>query len=137
YRNSSDPRLLWNIAAARKAERKYAEVERLVHRYLKEGTELSPEDRAEAQQLLSTIQAFIADLTLQINEPGAQVVLDGEVVGTSPLNEPLRVDIGQHTIAVGKTGFERVELSQQVTGNTSLTVTLTPAVYEGRLRIIS
>lgn len=137
YKNSGDPRLLWNIAAARKAQRKYAEVERLVHRYLKEGTELSPEDRAEAQQLLSTIAAFVADLTLQINEPGAQVTLDGEAVGTSPLSEPLRVDIGQHTIGVSKAGYEPVQLSQQVTSNTSLTVTLTPSVDEGRLRIIS
>lgn len=137
YKSSRDPRLLWNMAAARKAQRKYAEVERLVHRYLKEGTELSPEDRAEAQQLLATIQAFIADLTLQINEPGAQVTIDGEPVAKSPLSEPLRVDIGQHVVSVSKAGFQPVQLNQQITGNTSLTVTLTPAVHEGRLRIIT
>src|SRR5690606_36786612 len=137
YKSSRDTRLLWDMAAARKAQRKYAEVERLVHRYLEEGTELSPEDRAEAQQLLATIQAFIADLTLQINEPVAQVTIDGQPVAKSPLGEPLRVDIGQHVVSVSMAGFQPVQLNQQITGITCLTVTLTPAVHEVRLRIVT
>lgn len=137
YKTSRDARLLWNVAAARKAERKYAEVDRLVKQYLKEAQELSDADRAEAQQLLATIQAFLADVTLQVNEQGAQVSIDGVVVGATPFAEPLRLDIGQHVIAVTKPGFEKVELSQQVTGNTTLTVSLVPQVHEGKLRIIS
>lgn len=137
YKASHDARLLWNVAAARKAERKYAEVDRLVKQYLREARELSDADRAEAQQLLGTIQAFLADVTLQVNEAGAQVSIDGVVVGATPLVEPLRLDIGQHVIAVNKPGFERVELSQQVTGNTTLTVSLVPQLHEGKLRIIS
>lgn len=137
YKASGDARLLWNVAAARKAERKYAEVDRLVKQYLKEAKELTEADRAEAQQLLTTIQAFLADVTLQVNEAGAQVSIDGVVVGTTPIAEPLRLDIGQHVIAVTKPGFERVEINQQVTGNTTLTVSLVPQVHEGKLRIIS
>lgn len=137
YKTSGDARLLWNVAAARKAERKYADVDRLVKQYLKEARELTQADRAEAQQLLTTIQAFLADITLQVNEEGAQVSIDGVVVGSTPLAEALRLDIGQHVIAVTKPGFERVELNQQVTGNTTLTVSLMPQVHEGKLRIIS
>ena len=137
YKQSHDARLLWNVAAARKAERKYAEVDRLVKQYLKEAKELSDADRAEAQQLLATIQAFLADVTLQVNEAGAQVSIDGVVIGPTPIAEPLRLDIGQHVIVVTKPNFERVELNQQVTGNTTLTVSLVPQVHEGKLRVIS
>lgn len=137
YKSSNDARLLWNIAAARKAERKYAEVERLVRQYLAEGRDLSESDRAEAQQLLGTIQSFVADLVVQVNEAGAQVIVDGVSAGQTPLPSPLRVDIGQHVIAVAKQGFERAELRQQVTGNTTVPVHLVPEVHEGRLRIIS
>jgi hypothetical protein len=137
YKTSHDARLLWNVAAARKAERKYAEVDRLVKQYLTEAKELTDADRAEAQQLLATIQAFLADVTLQVNEPGAQISVDGVVVGPTPIAEPLRLDIGQHVIVVNKPGFERVELNQQVTANTTLTVSLVPQVHAGKLRIIS
>lgn len=137
YKASNDARLLWNIAAARKAERKYAEVERLVKQYLAEGKELSEADRAEAQQLLGTIQSFVADLAIQVNEAGAQIIVDGVLVGQSPLPAPLRVDIGQHVVAVAKQGFERAELKQQVTGNTTVPVRLAPEVHEGRLRVVS
>ncbi len=137
YKASNDARLLWNIAAARKAERKYAEVERLVKQYLAEGRELSDGDRAEAQQLLGTIQSFVADLTVQVNEAGAQVIVDGVAVAQTPMTTPLRVDIGQHLIVVAKQGFERAEVKQQVTGNTTVPIRLVPEVHEGRLRVIS
>lgn len=137
YKASNDARLLWNIAAARKAERKYAEVERLVKQYLAEGKELSDADRAEAQQLLGTIQSFVADLTVQVNEVGAQVIVDGVTVGQTPMTTPLRVDIGQHVVAVAKQGFERAEVRQQVTGNTTVPVRLVPELHQGRLRVIS
>lgn len=137
YKASNDARLLWNVAAARKAERKYAEVERLVKRYLAESKELTDADRAEAQQLLGTIQSFVADLTVQVSEAGAQVSVDGVLVGQTPMKEPLRVDIGEHLIAVTKPGFERAEVRQQVTGNTTVPLRLVPEVHEGRLRIIS
>src|SRR5690606_1373181 len=137
YKASNDARLLWNIAAARKAERRYAEVERLVKQYLAEGKELTDADRAEAQQLLGTIQSFVADLTIQVNEPGAQVLVDGVTVGQTPLTAPLRVDIGEHVVVVAKQGFERAEVRQQVTGNTTVPVRLVPEVHEGRLRVVS
>ncbi len=137
YKASNDARLLWNIAAARKAERKYAEVERLVKQYLAESKELTDADRAEAQQLLGTIQSFVADLTVQVNEAGAQVAVDGIPVAQTPMTSPLRVDIGQHLVTVTKQGFERAEVRQQVTGNTTVPMRLVPEVHEGRLRIIS
>lgn len=137
YKASNDARLLWNVAAARKAERKYAEVERLVKQYLNESKELTEADRAEAQQLLTTIQAFVADLTVQVNEDGAQVAVDGVPVAQTPMTQPVRVDIGQHVVTVTKTGFERAELRHQVTGNTTIPLRLVPEVKEGRLRIIT
>ncbi|HEY0466020.1 MAG TPA: hypothetical protein VGC79_17540, partial [Polyangiaceae bacterium] len=48
YEAAKDPRLLWNMAACEKNLRHYAEVARLVDRYLAEGGALvSPQDRAD------------------------------------------------------------------------------------------
>jgi hypothetical protein len=46
-----------------------------------------------------------AKLTVRTNEPGANIQLDGVVIGVSPLAGPLIVDAGEHNIGVRKAGF--------------------------------
>jgi tetratricopeptide (TPR) repeat protein len=103
---SKDPRLLWNQAAAEKNLRRYARAEALLRRYLDEGGELSSEaERAEAAALIDAIQDFIAEVRLQVSEPGAEVFVDDVSVGASPLPAPLRLDMGKRQIRVKKPGF--------------------------------
>ncbi len=137
YAQSKDPRLLWNVAAARKGERQYAEVERLVKRYLAETRNLSADDQSKAETLLQTIDAFIADLAVTVDQPGASVFVDGVEAGTTPLAGPLRVDIGDRMVVVRKPGYVAHEEALKVTGDTNLAITLAPDVHEGRLRIVS
>lgn len=137
YKKSKDARLLWNQAAARKGERRYADVERLVKQYLQEAPELSAADKAKAEDLLRTIAAFIADVTITVNEPGASIVIDGVERGVSPLSEALRLDLGKHAIQITKAGFEPFVDSQEVTNDTTLAINLLASVHQGRLRILS
>src|SRR5690606_6942112 len=117
--------------------RQYAEVERLVKRYLAETVNLSAEDRAKSEALLNTINAFIANLSVDVVQPGATVLLDGVEVGTTPLPGPLRVDIGDRSVAVRKPGFIAHGEALRITSDTTPSVNLTPDVHEGRLRVLS
>jgi len=140
YDASKDPRLLWNTAAAEKNLRHYAKVVELVERYVAEaGTRLKPEDRAEAEALLTTVRAFISTVTLDVQPEGAAIFVDDVKIGESPLKAPLLVDQGEHRIRVSKDGFQDFTATQSLQGGApfSLTVALQAAVHQGRLRVVA
>jgi hypothetical protein len=73
----------------------------------------SPQNWELANERIFKLQSSIAVVLLQCNVVDAQVTLDGKVVGTTPIHQPLRVMPGQHAIMIAKPGFERqvVELT--------------------------
>lgn len=138
YELAKDPRLLWNMAVCEKAQRHYAKVVGLTQRYLAEGGELlTAEDRTEAKDLLDAIEAFTVELSLQVNEAGAEISVDGEPIGTSPLPGPRTVDIGTREIGVQKPGFKPFHGSFPVGGQKQamLQITLVPELHEGELSV--
>jgi PEGA domain len=138
YDASSDPRLLWNLAAAEKSQRHYARVESLLKQYVRlSGDRLTDTERADATALLDTLNEFIADVTIVANEPGAAVSVDGVPVGTTPLPARLRLDMGDRRIRVDKPGFKPFEVTRTLIGRGSFEVAaaLTPDVHEGNLRV--
>lgn len=139
YEVSKDPRLLWNMAAAQKNLRHYAEVERLIKRYQAEsGDSMSRSDKQEAASLLEAIASFIADVTVSVNEKGAVIRVDGKRVGTSPLDSPLRLDIGERKIDVEKKGFAPFSTSLRIVGREHrVDVKLKPEAKQGRLKILA
>lgn len=140
YELSKDARLLWNMAAAEKQQRRYARVLGLVERYLAEGGDkLTDADRQEAKSLVDMVRALVADVTVTVNEPGADVSVDGEKVGESPLPAPLAITQGERTFKVTKAGFRPFTKQQNLQGGTKTTldVSLQPELREGRLRVVA
>jgi hypothetical protein len=138
YDLAQDPRLLWNMAACEKGMRHYAKVVTLVRKYLASGGDvIAADDRKEAQDLLSAIESFTVGLAISVNEPDAQVTIDGESVGTTPLPGPVTVDIGARQIDVKKSGFTPFSQSVPVGGSkdASLAVKLLPEVHQGELTV--
>ncbi|HEY4158064.1 MAG TPA: PEGA domain-containing protein [Polyangiaceae bacterium] len=138
YDLSKDPRLLWNAAACEKGMRHYAKVVDLVKRYLAEGGDIiGSDDRKDAQELLAAIDSFTVGLTIHVNEAGAQVLIDGENVGNSPLPGPVTVDIGTRQIELRKPGFLPFSQAVPVGGSrdAALSVKLEPEVHEGVLDV--
>jgi hypothetical protein len=138
YDMAQDPRLLWNMAACEKGMRHYAKVVLLVRKYLaSSGDVIAEDDRKEAQDLLNAIESFTVGLSIGVNEADAQVVIDGESAGTTPLPGPVTVDIGTRLIEVKKPGF--VPFSQNVpvggSKDASLAVKLVAEVHEGELTV--
>lgn len=140
YELGKDPRLLWNMAAAAKNLRQYASVLRLLDRYLAEGGDkLTPTDRSDAQSVIDTVRSFVTKLTIAVNEPGAEIRVDDQTVGTSPLSEPVLVDMGTRKIEVRKAGFASYVENKKIPGGQELTVEvdLSPQKDEGKLRVIA
>lgn len=137
YDQSKDPRLLWNMAACEKNLRRYSKALKLVRQYVKDGDQvLGEEDKKEAAELIKVMEPFTAKLQVNVDEPGAEVTLDDEVLGTSPV-EPVIVDIGTRKLRVRKAEFEEVAKEVPVGGaaQVALDVKLVKILHEGRLNV--
>ncbi|MDB4996950.1 MAG: hypothetical protein JWM74_4382 [Myxococcaceae bacterium] len=138
YTKAKDPRLLWNMAVCEKNLRHYAKVITLLKRYEQEGaTLLSSKDVQEAEDLVWALKALVATLKLDVNEAGASVYVDDELVGKTPLENPLVVDIGTRKVRVEKEGFTTFSKTLTVGGETPIVVKLEKPMHEGRLAVIA
>lgn len=137
YDNSKDPRLLWNMAACEKNLRRYSRALKQLRQYVAEGGDkVTAQDRAEAQELIKVMEPFTAKLKIKVTEPGAEVYVDDELIGTSPI-EPLVVDFGARKVRVRKPEFEEFtkELAVGGTAELAVDVALVKIVHEGHLHL--
>ncbi|HEV8548074.1 MAG TPA: PEGA domain-containing protein [Polyangiaceae bacterium] len=99
-------RALYNIGQVRIQLHNYARAMTALKAYLKEGgSKIEAERKKSVQDDLEMLSTRTALLTVETNEEGAEIVVDGEIAGTSPLPEPLLLDTGDHRIGARKPGF--------------------------------
>jgi hypothetical protein len=140
YDLSDSPNLLWNMALCEKKLSHYARAIRLLERYQIEGGErLTDKDRAGATFLSDKMKSFVNMLRVTVNEPGASVLLDEELVGTTPLAKPLLIDMGLRRLRVVKKGFVTFDERRQIVGGVEVTINvrLLEERHEGRLLVIA
>ncbi len=125
YTASQDARLLYEMAICQKELRHYAAMQSLLDQYLRDAEGSIPEaTRSAVDEALAAIKNLVASVTVNSLEPDATVLLDGEVVGTTPLAAPLVVDLGKHTVAAKKAGFETNEQTVDALGGSAVSLTL-------------
>jgi PEGA domain len=135
---AKDPRLLWNIAVCEKNLRRYTRMLDTIRRYRTEAARvLTDEERAQAVEIIKTVEAFVTALKLTSSEPGADVYVDDEKRGTTPLAEPVMLDVGNRRLRVVKPGYKEVSFTRQVVGGgeISLDVALEKELHRGRLQV--
>jgi hypothetical protein len=123
YELSKDPRLLYQMAICEKNLRHYARTQVLLVQYLRDSG-ASPENKAAVEAALAAIQNLVGTLNLTVHEEGATVLVDGDVVGTTPLSAPLVVDLGKHTVLARKPGYDTAEQTVEVPGGSPVTALL-------------
>lgn len=131
-----DPRLLWNAASCEKNLRHYARAVALVRRYLDSRSPLvTPEGARAARAFLAAAEPLTAPFVIDANVPDALVYLDDELLGKTPLDGSVRVDIGTHRVLVKKGGYTDYVETFSVGGAEELRVTavLRPVERRGRL----
>lgn len=140
FETTPDPRLLWNMAACEKSARHYASALALLERYRREGDlKMTEAQRGEVLALIETMQTFISRIHLVVDEPGASVFVDERQLGTTPMTDPLLVDLGMRRIRVSKLGFQDQVITQEFGGGSELTLymTLPAAAKNARITITS
>lgn len=97
--NPAVPIVTFNIALChRKLDNAPDAVQELL-RFLEEGGADLPQ-RDRAQELVGELSPRVGVVRIRVAEAGANVLIDGEAVGPSPLDETVYVDPGTHRIEV-------------------------------------
>ncbi len=138
YELSSDPRLLFNIAVCQKNLRKYSKMLATIRRYLEDGAAiLSSDDKAQAQDIVKTVEAFVSELKLTVDEGDAEVFIDDEKIGVTPLKGTIFVDVGVRKLTVKKKGYKDSVISKQVPGGgaVAVDVRLEKEIHRGKLLV--
>ncbi len=106
YELVPDYRVLYNIGQVSIQLGRYARAFRTLKEYVARGAaELAPDRAAAVEADLTQLAAKIARVSVQVEQTGAQISVDGAVIGRSSLVEPLILDVGEHRIQVDLPGF--------------------------------
>lgn len=138
YELAGDARLLWNIAACEKNLRRYTRALTAIERYQREGgASLTEADRRDAKEVEKVLLTLISTMTLLVSEPGAEIFVDDEKIGTSPLPAPARIDVGRRVFRVHKPGFKDFVDTRQVEGGSAFTLVarLEKEIHKGQVII--
>ncbi|HET9956269.1 MAG TPA: PEGA domain-containing protein [Polyangiaceae bacterium] len=137
YELSRNPRVLFNVGVCWKDLTRYAQAIRVWERQLEFGARLSLEDLERTKSAIAAARPFVSTLTLQSDQPGAVILIDGVEAGTTPVTEGLPVDVGRHTVTLKKDGFAPSEAAVDVIQGTpaALTLNMTPLVKLGTVAI--
>jgi tetratricopeptide (TPR) repeat protein len=109
YELSPNYRLLYNIGQTYYQLQRYAEALKALRSYLGAGgTRIPSARRTSVEADIHQLETHVANLEVKVNVDGAQVTVDDEPAGTSPLAEPLLLSIGRRKISAMKQGLTPV-----------------------------
>lgn len=124
------PIVMFNIANCQAALFDYPAAIASFRIYLEVGAESEPADRMEdARGRIAELEPRVGQVVLTVDPPGAQVLVDGRDVGTTPLADALRLGPGPHVLELRRDGFEafRRELTVEQGERVEVVAVLLPA----------
>jgi hypothetical protein len=106
YELVPDYRVLYNIGQVNIQLGRYARALRTLREYVSRGgSELPAQRRSAVQADLDSLVGRTASIEVDVRPAGAELFVDGTVVGKSPLAEPIVVDVGERTVQARLTGY--------------------------------
>jgi hypothetical protein len=99
YDIAPDFRLLYNIGQAQVQVQDYLGANHSYEQYLTEGgSEVDAARREEVEMALTALRERVARLIIRVDREGADVFVDDQRVGTSPMAGTVAVNLGRHRI---------------------------------------
>jgi tetratricopeptide (TPR) repeat protein len=92
-----NPTVLYNIGQTYFQLQNYAAALTTLDRYLAESGPGAPH-RNEVETTIETLQARVGKIAIAATAPGYEIAIDDEVVGKTPLREPVLVSIGRRKV---------------------------------------
>ncbi len=129
--------VLVNVALSLVELDRYDEAIDAYRRYLSAATHASAERRAAIEREIASLEARSATISLDVDRSGAEVLIDGRSVGSTPLTRPLRLTAGRRVLEVRLDGFVPVRDELEVVGgiDRSVLVRLAPVDRNGVIHI--
>lgn len=94
--------VLFNMGYCLRELHRYPEALDAFQRYLTDGgDQVRPEKRAEAEQFIADLRSFISHVRITADVEGAEILVNDQSRGVSPLAEPLVLGAG-HYVVVGR-----------------------------------
>jgi hypothetical protein len=99
-------RILFNLGVMCLAVHDHARAIFYFEQYLAEaGAAATPDVRAQVSQTLEELAQRVARVSVQVNVPGAVVLVDDEPAGTAPLGSALRLNAGRRRVSAQARGW--------------------------------
>ncbi len=110
---------LFNLANCYKATHRYSDaIDTLIALEKRFPKKMGTEMREAVASLREEIESMTARLSIRVSRDGAEVFVNGDSVGKSPLKKPLVLGPGNYTLVVRLEGFEeRTEKLRLVSGD--------------------
>ncbi len=106
YALKRHPAVLLNLAQSELHSGHFVDSARHFSQYLREATNADSSERRSAEKSLAEARTKTGRVQISVNVVGADVVVDDELVGRSPLPEPIDVSPGSHKVEVRAAGAE-------------------------------
>lgn len=104
-----NPKVLFPIATAEEKLGRWVDAAGHYRSFLADAGDIDAKLRAEAERRLENVKFNLGVLALSVTPDGAQISIDGAVVGTSPLAAPLFLAAGEYTLAITADGHKPLE----------------------------
>jgi hypothetical protein len=128
--------VLRNVAATQERLRRYPDAIRTLERYLTEATGSSLRaERAAIEAHLVGLRSLVGRVEIVVEEPGFTIEVDGRVVGTSPLPEPVDVPLGTRSVIARRDGWEPATTEVRVEGGGLARAEIRPIARMARLTV--
>jgi Ni/Co efflux regulator RcnB len=123
YALKPHPLVLNNLAATHRALSQYDQAVDFYNRFLVEGEgKLTAEQLARGRAELEDLLRVVARVEVITAPEGAQVHVDGRSMGGTPLDDPLVLGPGDHTVVASLSGYRQAERKIRVAAGDTLRV---------------
>jgi len=127
YAAYSSPKIWFNIGQANRDLGRPVEALDAFQKFLDGAPDAAPEDKADAQASVAELQKRLGQLTIVCETAGAEINIDGRVLGPAPLAKPIWATPGWHQVTALQKGAAPAVEGVEVKAGTSTTVVLRPA----------
>lgn len=125
YQTAPNAHVFYNIAQCHLELQDYAGALRAFERYLAEGgAEIQAPRRAAVEIEIGKLKPRVAHVQIACNVAGAEIRIDDDIVGTTPLAQPIIVSAGRRRISAEKPGMPLTTRVVDVAGGDSLDIAL-------------
>jgi len=125
YELAPNYRVLYNLGQTSRELKDYASALSAYRRYLDEGgDEVGRSRKRQVEKALEDLIDRVGELTITANVDGAEVQIDDEVIGVTPLDEPVVVNIGKRRVGANLEGHVPARRVVEVAGRDAVDVEL-------------